>query len=132
MSDSQALPHWAFEILKALALTVGGGASVKLITLWQNRKKPAAETKIIEAQALEIRVRSNADAGDSVARLVDKMALMQESFNKALDELRDERDSFKRLSDKYLREVEFHEMQMKRIKGFLDSKGLSLSELDKR
>lgn len=89
MQDTQAaIPHWAFQILQTLATLGAGGLILKLIWIWQNRKKPFVEVKKAEAETTEITIRSHSTAGDAMIRMMNRL----EDALKTNDRLRAERD----------------------------------------
>jgi hypothetical protein len=141
MQDTQtAFPHWAFQILQSLALLVGGGTIVKLITLYQNRKRPIVEVQKTEAEATEITIRSHSTAGEAMMRMMDRL----ETALNTNDRLREERDTanaerdnaqfelrqkseeIKRLEDQ--RKVDEH--YIKRLTA-ANNLGITLEQLDK-
>ena len=124
--SSPALPHWAFQILQGLALFVGGGTIVKLITIYQNRNKPKAEVNETEARTTEITVRSNTVAGDAVIRMMDRL---DEALDN-IDRLREERDGYKQTAEMQKIELELSDVQMVRMKSIMALKGVHLSDYD--
>lgn len=116
---SSAIPSWIVQVLRDLAIFIGGGGIVKLITLWQNRRKPQVEISAIT-------IKSQATAGDSLGRMIDRLdrSVAQN------ERLRSERDDLQEKCDKRDMELEFNERQMKRLKGLLDMHGIKYSEMD--
>lgn len=127
MQESQAaIPHWAYQILQALAWLGAGGTIVKLITLYQNRKRPFVEVQKTEAETTEITIRSHATASDSMMRMMDRL---DDALN-TNDRLRAERDDLREQNDKQQLEMESYDRQMRRMKAIMDIKGVHLSDFD--
>lgn len=124
--SSPALPHWAFQVLGLLASCGAGGVIVKFIIVWQNRHKPQAEVHETEARTTEITVRSNTVAGDAVIRMMDRL---DEALDN-MDRLREDRDEFKTRCDLQKIELDLRDKQIKKIMGFVEFKGLKISEMD--
>lgn len=112
--------------MRNLASFGAGAVIIRLITLWQNRKKPAVEVQKVEAEATEIIIRSKSIAGDSLDRM---MARLDRSVAQN-ENLRSQRDDLQEKCDKQEMELEFNERQMKKIKGLLDAHGIKFSEMD--
>lgn len=121
-----AIPPWLFQTLQNLAWFGAGGLILKLITLWQNRKKPAAEIVKLEDEATEIRIRSRVVAGDSWLRMMDRL---DQAATKN-ENLRSQRDDLQEKCDKLEMEVESCDRQMRKMKAYMDFKGLRYSEMD--
>lgn len=134
-------PAWLQSALGWIASFVAGGTIFKLIDVWLNRKKPAAELQVTQATANEIKVRSHSTAGDALARMMDRLDQAQST----IDRLRGERDQWERKAtdlnldledsrnagaEKDIR-LKLHEYQMKRMKGLLDAHSISYSEVDR-
>lgn len=81
---------WTQLALSILATLLTGGGIFKLIDTWRYRKKPAADVDVVEATATEIKVRSHSTAGDSLARMMDRLDQAQ----LVIDRLRDERNDW--------------------------------------
>lgn len=81
---------WTQLALSILATLLTGGGIFKLIDTWRYRKKPAADIDVVEATATEIKVRSHSTAGDSLARMMDRLDVAQTT----IDRLRGERDDW--------------------------------------
>lgn len=114
-----AIPSWIFQVLRDLAIFIGGGGIVKLAILWQNRRKPQVEISAIT-------IKSQATAGDSLGRMIDRLdrSVAQN------ERLRSERDDLQEKCDTLEIEIASYDRQMKRMKGFMDSKGIKYSEMD--
>lgn len=123
---STALPHWFFTVLYLLASFVGGGSIVRLITLYQNRRRPRVEVAKVEAETAEIVVRSQVAASGALDRIVARL----EAALATTDRLRSERDDLREQNDKQAVELESYERQMKRMKAIMDIRGLKLSDFD--
>jgi hypothetical protein len=126
MQTPQAFPDWVFQVFNGLASFVVGGTIVKLITLYQNRRKPFVEVKKVEAETTAITVKSHSVAGDALLRMMDRL---EDALN-TQDRLRSERDDLRELSDKQQMEMESYDRQMRRMKAILDLHGLKLSDYD--
>lgn len=124
------MPHWVFQGLQMLAgvgAGVGvGGLIIKLILLWQNRRKPAVEVQKVEAEATEITIRSHSTAGDAMMRMMDRLEVALDTT----DRLRAQRDDLQDKADRLEMEVESYERQMKKMKAIMDLKGIKLSDFD--
>lgn len=121
-----ATPEWLLPVLRNLASFGAGAVIIRLITLWQNRNKPAVEIQKVEAETTEITIRAKSVAGDSLDRM---MARLDRSVAQN-ERLRSERDDLQEKCDKQEMELEFSERQMKRMKAFMDFKGMQYSEMD--
>lgn len=122
---STPLPHWAFQILYGLAWLVGGGGIVRLITIYQNRKKPVVEAQKTEAETTEIRIRSYSTAADSQMRMMERL---QDTLDD-IDRIRDERDRWKERAEAAESQVKIDEHFIKRLTAANELK-LKLSDLD--
>lgn len=89
MQSLSTSPTWLQTVLGWIASFLSGVTIIKLVDIWLNRKKPAAEIEVKQATATEITVRSHSTAGDSLARMMDRLDLAQTT----IDRLRDERDN---------------------------------------
>lgn len=133
MQEPNSLPHWLFETLRSLAWFAGGGAIVRLITLWVNRHKSTAEVGESEARAIKTRAeawRINVEAVAELDAIIRKLHARTFEMQVDVDEIRDERDRLKMEVQKQELELLFVDQQMKRMKGFLDSRGIKLSDYD--
>jgi hypothetical protein len=127
MQDTQAaIPHWVFTVLQGLALFVGGGTVVKLLTLYQNRNKPKVEIEKTEAETTEITIRSHSTAGESMMRMMDRLELALNTN----DRLRNERDDLQEQVDKQQMELESYDRQMRRMKAILTLRNIKISDFD--
>lgn len=99
----------------------------KWVLLWLERKKPGAEVHESQARTTEIVVRSNSSAGDAVIRFMDRI----EAAQVKIDALMEERDTYKQLASKQLIEIEFMDMEMKKLQGIMAAKGIKLSDFDR-
>lgn len=124
--DTTAIPHWLFTIAYGLATFVGGGTAVKLILLYQNRKKPIVEVRKVEAETTEITIRSHAVAGDSMIRMMNRL---DEALD-TIDRIRAERDDLREKSDKQEIEIESYDRQMRRMSALMELKGIKMSDYD--
>lgn len=91
-----SIPHWMQLAFTALASILSGIGIDKLYNTWLNRKKPAAEIHLTEANATEVTVRAYSAAGDAVGRMIDKLTEAQST----IDRLRHERDAWQDEYDK--------------------------------
>lgn len=73
MQETFSPPHWLVQALQTLVTLAAGGGILKLYNLWLNRRKPAADVEETEARALEIRIRSQASATDSILKMMDRL-----------------------------------------------------------
>lgn len=134
MQDNpQAMPHWVFQVLQWLAAFGAGGLIVKLIILYQNRNKPAAEVHKTSAEANEISVRSSTNASDAVIRMIDKL----DDTLLTIDRVRTERDDLRRQCDELMRDHDLceirsrhHEAQERRMMAIMEIHGIRYSEGD--
>lgn len=122
---STPLPHWAFQILYALAWLVGGGGIVKLVTVWQNRKKPVVEAQKTEAETTEIRIRSYSTAADSQMRMMERL---QDTLDD-IDRIREERDRWKERAESAESQQKIDEHYIKRLTA-ANELGVKLVDLD--
>lgn len=90
MQDSLTSPAWLQTALGWVASFVTGATIFKLVEVWLNRKKPAAELHVTEATATEITVRSHSTAGDAIIRMMARLDEAQTT----IDRLRSERDEW--------------------------------------
>lgn len=90
MQESLTLPAWLQTALGFVASFVTGATIFKLVDIWLNRKKPAAEIEVTQATATEITVRSHSTAGDAVIRMMTRLDKAQST----IDRLRSERDEW--------------------------------------
>lgn len=123
---STPLPHWVFQVLYALAWLVGGGGIVRLITVWQNRKKPVVEAAKTEAEAAEIRIRSYSTAADSNLRMMERL---QDTLDD-IDRIREERDRWKERAESAESQRKIDEHYIKRLTA-ANELGVKLADLDK-
>ena len=99
----------------------------KWVTLWLNRRKPAAEVHETAARTAEILVRSSSTAGDAVIRFMDRI----EAAQIKIDSLIDERDELERIVSKQAIELEFTDKEMQKLNGILKANNIRLSDYDK-
>lgn len=122
---STPIPHWLFQILYALAWLIGGGGIVKLITIWQNRKKPVVEAQKTEAETTEIRIRSYSTAADSNLRMMERL---QDTLDD-IDRIRAERDSWRERAESAESQRKIDEHYIKRLMA-ANELGVKLSDMD--
>lgn len=79
-------PAWFQTAFGWLASFIAGGTIFKLIDIWLNRKKPAAEVHVTHATAQEITVRSHMTAGEALAKMMDRLDQAQATIDKVRDE----------------------------------------------
>jgi hypothetical protein len=91
MQESSTLPTWIQTAFGLLASFLAGGGFYKLFNTWLNRRKPAAEVHLVEANTAEIIVRAGSSAGESVMRMMDRLDTAQLT----IDRLRSERDDWR-------------------------------------
>lgn len=115
-----SLPDWLLPVLRNLASFGAGALFLKVITLWQYRRKPAVEINKTAAETTEITIRSHATAGDSLGRMMDRLdrSVAQN------ERLRSERDDLQEKCDKQAAELESYERQIGRMRAWLTVNGL--------
>lgn len=127
MQDAATLLHeWAGKVLYALAWLIGGGGIVKLITTWQNRRRPVVEAQKTEAETTEIRIRSYSTAADSNLRMMERL---QDTLDD-IDRIRDERDKWKERAESAESQVKIDEHYIKRLTA-ANELGVKLADIDK-
>lgn len=109
--SSSTFPQWAASALYGIAWLLSCGTIAKLIVIWQNRHKPTAETRLIDAQATEIIVRSEVAASDSKIRVMDRL----DTALANVDRLRAERDGWKAEYDQVFEQKQLLVSQNKRL-----------------
>jgi len=121
------IPHWMQIALTVLASSVTGIGIDRLYNNWLNRKKPAAEIHVTEANATEIKIRSSAAAGDAVVRFMDRLDTAQATIDRiraesqeTIDRLRAERDAWQDEYDKVFVERDRALMENAKLKGEVD------------
>lgn len=87
------IPQWIIESVKSVAWAGAGALILRFITLYQNRRKPAAETA-------EITIRARVTEGDAVSRWM----LRLEDAQSSIDRVRKERDAWQDQYDKVFTE----------------------------
>lgn len=136
-----ASPTWPQTLFGLLASFVTGATIVKLINVWLNRRKPAAEVHLTEATTTEIKVRAGSAAGDAIIKMMDRL----DGAQATIDRLREQRDHWERKATDLMLDLEdsrnangekeirlrLHEYQTKRLKGLLDAHAISYSEIDR-
>lgn len=75
-------PAWLNSALGWIASFLTGATIFKLIEIWLNRKKPAAELHVTEETATEIKIRAHSTAGDALARMMDRLDVAQATIDK--------------------------------------------------
>lgn len=120
-----AIPHWLFQVLQSLALFGAGGFIVRLITIWQNRKKPVVEAQKTEAETTEIRIRSYSTAADSNLRMMERL---QDTLDD-IDRIRAERDAWRLKAESAETQRKLDEHYIKRLIAANELK-MTLAELD--
>lgn len=126
MQDTQAaIPHWAYTVLQTLATLGAGGLIVKLIDLYQNRRKPTVEIHKTEAETTEIIVRSHAAAGDAMGRMMDRW----DAAAATADRLRAERNDLREKCEDQDRQIEAYERQLGRMKRYMEDNNLDFNDL---
>jgi len=85
---------WKETALAVIASSIATGGIYRAVTVWLNRKKPAAETK-------EITIRARVSEGDAVTRWMEKLDKAEtrwterlETSQTTVDRLRQERDKW--------------------------------------
>jgi len=113
---SSTIPHWAQLVLTAVASILSAIGIDRLYNNWLNRKKPAADIHLTEANVTEINVRSTASAGDAVVRFMDRLDTAQQT----IDRLRAERDSWQDEYDKVFVDRDRVLVENEKLKGEVD------------
>jgi uncharacterized coiled-coil DUF342 family protein len=124
--NPSAIPHWLFQVLQSLALFGAGGFIVRLITIWQNRKKPVVEAQKTEAETTEIRIRSYSTAADSNLRMMERL---QDTLDD-IDRIRKERDEWRQKAEDAEAQRKIDEHFIKRVMA-ANELGVKLADLDK-
>lgn len=126
---SNTSQSWAnvFYLLVAGFLGYLARSGYKWVTLWLNRRKPAAEVHEAAARTTEILVRSSSTAGDAVIRFMDRI----ETAQVKIDNLIEERDALERHVGKQQIELEFMDRELQKLNGILKANGIKLSDYDR-
>lgn len=141
MQETNTIPHSALgQMLYTLVVLLSGGAGGSLILHLLNRRRINSESA---AQAEKTKAEARHLDSETVNRAYDRI----EELHTIIDELRAEKEKdrlellrmshLEYISEQQKRQLELQEIdlklaneQMKRLKGFIDSKGLKPSELD--
>jgi hypothetical protein len=130
-----ASPEWMHIAFRMLSSFTAGAAVYKLIQVWLNRKKPAAEVHLTQATAAESYVRAGSSAGDAIVRFMNRLDEAQIT----IDRLRGERDGWQSEYGKVFEdrdrlrievgklhaEVKLYEAEIKQMRCTLGSKDLN-------
>ena len=119
--NATSIPDWLLPYLRNLASFGAGALILRLITIWQNRKKPAIEIEKLEDEATEIRIRSRAVAGDSWMRMMDRL----EKTATINENLRTKNSDLQEKCDKLEIQAESYERQINRMSATLKLHGLN-------
>lgn len=141
MQDTNAIPHSAVgQLLYTLVVLLSGGAGGSLILHLLNRRRINTESA---AQAEKIKAEARHLDSETVNRAYDRI----EELHAIIDELRAEKETDrlellrmshleyvseqqKKQLEQQRIELDLSDQQMKKLKGFIDAKGLKPSELD--
>lgn len=85
-----ASPAWIQTAAQWVVSFLVSGVFLKLLNIWLNRRKPAAEVNVAQATATEITVRAGSTAGDAIMRFMTRLETAQAN----IDRLRIERDAW--------------------------------------
>ena len=121
------------QALLSIFTMFGGGAAVKLYSVYLNRHKPAAEVHATEAGADKTRAEArklNAEADVQFNSIVERLHIRIDEMAKAIDEIRAERDECKLQYELQCIELKLRDGQGKRMKAILDVRGIKLSDFD--
>jgi hypothetical protein len=120
-----ASPTWIHTAAQWVVSFVVSGGILKLINLWQNRHKPAAEIHVTEATAAEITVRAGSTAGDAIMRFmgrleqaqasIDRLRMERDGWEGQYDEVFVDRARLQREHDRLLSENASYEKQIRRM-----------------
>lgn len=133
MEEARTIPHWASQILYAVASFLAGSVGYKYLIIYLNRHKPAAEVHKSEAETTEITIRSHSTAGDAVIRMMDRLEETQERIDDIRKEnliLKGEVFTLRTKLETQEIELRLSEMQKKKMKGLLDIHSIAYSEFD--
>ena len=119
-------PSWIYLVYWLIASFLTGGGIVAFINTWLNRKKPQADLEKTQAEVRRINVHADMEISQSVIRVTARLEEMQ----LRVDEILDERDKFKRSSDKKEIELQFADHQLRKMKALLDIHGIKYHEFD--
>lgn len=122
---STPIPHWLFTVLQTIATLGAGGVIVKLVDLYQNRKKPIVEVQKTEAEATEIRIRSYSTAADSNLRMMERL---QNTLDD-IDRIRAERDQWRLKAESAETQRKVDEHYIKQLLA-ANELGVKLSDVD--
>lgn len=123
--ETPVIPHtWIHAVWILVASSLGYAGS--LLREWINKKRSPAEEAKTHAEARQIDANTN----------LELMKAASDALTKAC-RLQDERDHWQRKSESLEKRVELQEIeissmdqQMRRLHGFINSKGLHISEMD--
>lgn len=124
---------WKQLAFYIVASFIGGGTTYKLYNIWLNRKKPAAEIHVTEAQAIKTRAEGrkiNADADVQFSEIIERLHARIEQMQEKADEIVSERDDLKLRYELQSIDLKLREGQVKRMKGIMDANGIKLSDYD--
>lgn len=141
-------PGWLQVALGIVASFLSGGVIVKLYNSWLNRRKPAAEIHLTEETAGGLRVRSSAEASESMMAMMKGLAIAQRNIDARVAErdvarlARDtaeevaaqnynEAASWKKKHELASIEVDHHLKEIARLHALLVLHSIEYSEADK-
>lgn len=127
-------PAWLQSAFGWIASFVAGGTIFKLVDVWLNRKKPAAEVHVTHATAQEITVRSHMTAGEALAKMMDRLDQAQATIDKVRDEssgwemkafdLQMELKDVKTINAQLIAQATLDNYQIRRQMAFIEMKNL--------
>lgn len=140
MQDTNAIPHSVGQVVYTIIVLLSGGTAGGVLLHLLNRRWLGIES---EARA----AKTKAEARHLDSATIDKAYERIDELHAIIDELRAEREKdrlellrmshLEYMSEQQKRQLELREIdlklaneQMKRLKGFIDSKGLKPSEMD--
>lgn len=124
---------WMQIAFGIIASFIGGGGAYKLFNIWLNRKKPASEIVVNEAQAVKTRAEARkigADADVQFNQIIENLHKRIENMQMSVEKIRSERDQYKLRCDLQEIELFMSANDIKRMKGILDAHGIKLSKFD--
>lgn len=104
------------------------------ILLWLNRKRPAADLELSEAQADKTRAEArkiNAEADVEFSSIVERLHIRIDQMQEAAAKVRAERDEFKMRSDLQKIELDLRDREIKKYLAILELNNIKPSDYDK-
>jgi len=126
-------PSWTQIAFWIVASFIGGGGAYKLFNIWLNRKKPASEIVVNEAEAVKRRAEArkiNAEADIQFTEIVERLHVRIEQMQAKVEEICVERDECRLKLDLQFIELTMRDKQIKRMKGIMDANDIKMSDFD--